>query len=88
MSMIERLGREFNRSFDKLEAEIAQWRDAAGLIPGDETAHDPSDLTPSDLRRWMGKTLDRSRVALLKAELDATAEKSFSPRFWAKEVAA
>lgn len=40
------------------------------------------------LLKEAGKTLDRSRVALLKAELDATAEKSFSPRFWAKEVAA
>ena len=40
------------------------------------------------LLKEAGKTLDRSRVTLLKAELDATAEKSFSPRFWAKEVAA
>ena len=32
MSMIERLGREFNRSFDRLEAEIAQWRDASGRV--------------------------------------------------------
>lgn len=40
------------------------------------------------LLKEAGKTLDRSRVALLKAELDATAERSFSPRFWAKEVAA
>ena len=27
------------------------------------------------------------RLALLRAELEANAEKSFSPRFWAKEVA-
>ena len=38
------------------------------------------------LLKEVGKKLDRSRVTLLKAELDATARKSFSPRFWAKEV--
>ena len=33
--------------------------------------------------------LNRSQMALLKAELAAVAEKTFSPRFWAKkEVAA
>ena len=89
MSMIERLGREFNRSFDKLEAEIAQWRDAsgrvgeieaeltawrdaAGLIPGDETAHDPGDLTPDDLRRWMDEN-DR-RISELESELRVRTE--------------
>ena len=40
------------------------------------------------LLKEVGKKLDRSRVTLLKAELDATARKSFSPRFWAKEVQA
>ena len=35
-----------------------------------------------------GKSLDRARVSLLKAELDATADKTYSPRFWAKEVSA
>ena len=40
----------------------------------------------AELKR-LGKSLDRSRVALLKAELEARAEKTHSPRFWAKEVA-
>ena len=32
------------------------------------------------------KNMERPRVTLLKAELDAKAKKSFSPRFWAKGV--
>lgn len=39
------------------------------------------------LLKELGKKLDRPRVNLLKAELDAAATKTFSPRFWAKEVA-
>ncbi|MDP1826632.1 MAG: PD-(D/E)XK nuclease family protein [Archangium sp.] len=39
----------------------------------------------AELKR-LGKTLDRPRVALLKAELEAHADKTHSPRFWAKEV--
>lgn len=38
------------------------------------------------LLKDLAKTLDRSRVNLIKAELDASATKRFSPRFWAKEV--
>jgi len=38
------------------------------------------------LLKSLGKTLDKPRVALLKAELDAHADKKLSPRFWAKEV--
>ena len=60
-----------------------------------------TDLSPDELRdriavvdnkrldavlKELGKQLDRSRVNLLKAELDATATKSYSPRFWAKGV--
>jgi RecB family exonuclease len=40
----------------------------------------------AELKR-LSKTLDRPRVALLKAELEAHADKTHSPRFWAKEVA-
>jgi len=40
----------------------------------------------AELKR-LGKSLDRARVALLKAELEAHADKTHSPRFWAKEVA-
>jgi putative RecB family exonuclease len=35
----------------------------------------------------LAKRLDKPRVSLLKAELDAHADKHSSPRFWAKEVA-
>jgi len=40
----------------------------------------------AELKR-LGKTLEKPRVALLKAELEAHADKTHSPRFWAKEVA-
>ena len=39
------------------------------------------------LLKELGKSLDRPRLNLLKAELDAIADKTHSPRFWAKEVA-
>jgi len=39
------------------------------------------------LLKELGKSMERPRVNLLKAELDAIAEKTHSPRFWAKEVA-
>lgn len=39
------------------------------------------------LLKGLGKTLDKPRVSLLKASLDAHADKKHSPRFWAKEVA-
>ncbi|WP_223643810.1 PD-(D/E)XK nuclease family protein [Corallococcus sp. EGB] len=39
------------------------------------------------LLKSLGKKLDKPRVSLLKAELDAHANKKVSPRFWAKEVA-
>ena len=37
--------------------------------------------------KGLGKTLEKPRVALLKAELDAHAHKTVSPRFTSKEVA-
>ena len=39
------------------------------------------------LLKELGKKLDKPRVKLLKAELEAKADKHQSPRFWAKEVA-
>jgi hypothetical protein len=39
------------------------------------------------LLRSLGKKLEKPRIALLKAELDAHADKRVSPRLWAKEVA-
>jgi RecB family exonuclease len=38
------------------------------------------------LLKELAGTLDKPRVTLLKAELEAKAKKSHSPRFWAKEV--
>jgi hypothetical protein len=40
------------------------------------------------LLKEVGKKLDRSRVTLLKAELESVAAKSYSPRLWAREVEA
>jgi hypothetical protein len=37
------------------------------------------------LLKSLGKRLDRPRISLLKAELDARAAKKLSPRFWAKK---
>ena len=39
------------------------------------------------LLKALGKKLDKPRVSLLKAELEAHADKRMSPRLWAKEVA-
>ncbi|GAB4110410.1 MAG: hypothetical protein OHK0013_46270 [Sandaracinaceae bacterium] len=39
------------------------------------------------LLKSLGKKLDKPRVSLLKAELEAHADKKVSPRLWAKEVA-
>ena len=39
------------------------------------------------LLKDFGKDVDRARVRLVKAELEAVADKSFFPKFWAKAVA-
>ena len=39
------------------------------------------------LVKKLARSIGKDRVTLLKAELDAIAEKRFSQRFWAKEVA-
>jgi len=38
------------------------------------------------LLKELGKQVDKPRLSLLKAELEAHADKTHSPRFWAKEV--
>ena len=38
------------------------------------------------LLKALAKERDKSQITLLKAELGAVAEKTFSPKFWAKEV--
>ncbi len=40
------------------------------------------------LLKEFGKETDRARVRLLKAELESVARKTYTPRFWAKEVPA
>ncbi len=42
--------------------------------------------TVDSLVTKLGKQLDTSKTALLKAELQAIAQKSYSPRLWAKEA--
>ena len=40
------------------------------------------------LIKELGRELDRPKLNMLKAELEATAHKTYSPRFWAKAVSA
>jgi RecB family exonuclease len=72
-----------------LEATLSLLTDATE-IPRDELlgkvgAVDKKSLDA--LLKNLGKRLDKPRVSLLKAELEAKAEKRHSPRLWAKEVA-
>ena len=39
------------------------------------------------LLKSLAKERDKSQITLLKAELGTVSKKSFSPKFWAKEVA-
>ncbi len=71
-STIERLGQATGMSWQELLPQVTMIDNKA------------LDRLVKDL----GKTLDKGRVTLLKAELEATAEKSHSPRFWAKAVTA
>lgn len=72
-----------------VEPTVALLRDASGL----DEAKLREALTSIDnkaldaLLKKLGKQLDKSRLMLLKAELDAKADKRVSPRLWAKEVA-
>lgn len=72
-----------------LEATLSLLTDATE-IPRDELlgkvgAVDKKSLDA--LLKNLGERLDKPRVSLLKAELEAKAEKRHSPRLWAKEVA-
>lgn len=72
-----------------LEPTVSLLADATGL-PRDEVlgklgAIDKKALDA--LLKSLGKKLDKPRVSLLKAELEAHADKRMSPRLWAKEVA-
>jgi len=73
-----------------LEPTLSLLADATGLsrdeVLGKLGAIDKKALDA--LLKSLGKKLDKPRVSLLKAELEAHADKTHSPRFWAKEVAA
>ena len=72
-----------------LEPTLSLLADATGLsrdeVLGKLGAIDKKALDA--LLKSLGKKLDKPRVSLLKAELEAHADKTHSPRFWAKEVA-
>lgn len=56
----------------------------------DEITQEIAVVDNDALKRLMtslGASLPKPRLALVRAELEANAEKTFSPRFWAKEVA-
>jgi len=73
----------------RLEATLSLLANATGM-PSDELlgkvgAVDKKSLDA--LLKNLGKRLEKPRVSLLKAELEAKAESRHSPRLWAKEVA-
>jgi RecB family exonuclease len=72
-----------------LEPTLSLLADATGLsrdeVLGKLGAIDKKALDA--LLKSLGKKLDKPRVSLLKAELEAHAGKRMSPRLWAKEVA-
>lgn len=71
-----------DRTLELLSRETGMaWHELLGRV----AAIDNKSL--EGLLKELGKKLDRPRVNLLKAELDAVAKKTHSPRFWAKEVA-
>jgi len=71
-----------DRTLELLNRETGMaWHELLGRV----AAIDNKSL--EGLLKELGKKLDRPRVNLLKAELDAVATKTHSPRFWAKEVA-
>lgn len=72
-----------------LEPTLSLLADATGLsrdeVLGKLGAIDKKALDA--LLKSLGKKLDKPRVSLLKAELEAHADRRMSPRLWAKEVA-
>jgi len=72
-----------------LEPTVSLLADASGLSR-DEVFRKLGTIDKKALDallKSLGKKLDKPRVSLLKAELDAHADKKHSPRLWAKEVA-
>ena len=72
-----------------LEPTLSLLADATGLSRDEVLAKlGAIDKKALDaLLKSLGKKLDKPRVSLLKAELEAHADKRMSPRLWAKEVA-
>ncbi len=71
-----------------LEATLSVLADATGM-PRDELLGKVAVVEKKaldGLLKDLGKRLDKPRVSLLKAELEAKADKRHSPRFWAKEA--
>jgi len=72
----------------QLDPTVAVLSEATGTSPDELRAKlalvDKKAL--DGLLKDLGKKLDKPRVKLLKAELEAKADKRQSPRFWAKEV--
>ena len=64
------------------------WEVAVELISSRRTRHGLffAHLALEKLLKDLGKSNGSSQVRLLKAELESVADKSFSPRFWAKET--
>lgn len=72
-----------------LDRSLAVLAEATGLARGEllDRIVSIDNKALEALLKELGKSLDRPRLNLLKAELDAIADKTHSPRFWAKEVA-
>jgi putative RecB family exonuclease len=73
-----------------LEPTLSLLAEATGLSR-DEVLGKLGAIDKKALDAWLkslGKKLDKPRVALLKAELEAHADKKLSPRFWAKKEVA
>jgi hypothetical protein len=72
-----------------LESTVRLLSEATDRAP-EEIAREIAVVDNEALKRLvsnLGSTLPKPRLSLLRAELDAKAVKTFSPRFWAKEVA-
>jgi len=72
-----------------LESTVRLLSEATQRSP-DEITREIAIVDNDALKRLvsgLGDAVPKPRITLLRAELDAKAEKTFSPRFWAKEVA-
>ena len=72
-----------------LESTVRILSEATQRAP-EEIAREIAIVDNDALKRLvssLGESVPKPRLVLLRAELDAKAEKTFSPRFWAKEVA-